>query len=144
MFRNVRYTNSMKKISRLAVLLGVVAIPFLVSAQNYIGSNTTGTAWGSIKEIIEAIGKFINSTVMPMVVALAILYFMWNIAHFIGNMSNEKERETFKRYSINSLIGLFILLSVWGIVAIGTQTLFGKQPIVPQFRTNDNGGNKAP
>ena len=114
-------------------------MPLFVFAQNYIGSGSNGTAWGSIKEIVEAMGKFINSTVMPIIVSLGVLYFLWNIAQYITKLDNEKERENFKRYSINGILGLFIMLSLWGIIAIGTNTLFGSQPIVPQFRTNPNG-----
>ena len=127
--------------------IGVVAsgvIPYAALAQNYIGSTTTGTAWGSIKDIVEAVGKFINGTIMPLLVIMALAYFFWNLIHFIRNMSNEKDREVFKVYTINSLLGLFIMLSVWGIVAIGTQTFFNTQPIIPQLRTSPNGGTTPP
>lgn len=127
-----------KMITTWGIIIGG-GTPYLVHAQNYIGSQTTNPAWGSIKDIVESIGRFVSTTVMPIVVALAILYFMWNMVHFIGNMSNEKEREGFKKYSLNAVLALFILLSVWAIVGIGTQTLFGRQPIIPQFKTNLNG-----
>ncbi len=133
--------------NRTLLKIGMIAsgvIPYFAHAQNYIGSNTTGTPWGSIKDIVEAVGKFINGTIMPLLVIMALVYFFWNLIHFIRNMSNEKEREVFKVYTINALIGLFIMLSVWGIVAIGTQTFFNAQPIVPQLRTSANGGTTAP
>ncbi len=134
----------MKKI--LFKIGGIVSgiIPTIALAQGYIGSQTTNGAWGSIKDIVESVGKFISGTVMPIIVALGILYFMWNIVHFIGNMSNEQEREAFKKYSLNGILALFVMLSVWGIVAIGTQTLFGSQPVIPQFKTNPNGGTTPP
>ena len=122
----------------------MMVLPFLVSAQNYIGSQTTNGAWGSVKDIVEAVGRFISGTIMPIIVALGVLYFFGNMIHFIGNMSNEKEREAFKKYSLNGILALFVMLSVWGIVAIGTQTLFGSQPVIPQFKTNPNGGTTPP
>lgn len=118
-------------------IIGLIGIiPYHAHAQNFIGSQTSGGSWGSVKDIVESIGGAISAQVMPIVVALAVLYFMWNMAHFIGNMDNEKEREAFKKYSLNGVLALFILLSVWGIVAIGTRTLFNSEPIVPQFKTN--------
>lgn len=120
-------------------------MPLFVSAQNYIGSQTNNTNWGSIKDIVEAVGKFISSTVMPIIVSLAFLYFIWNIGQYILNLSNETERENFKKYSINALLALFIMTSLWGIIGIATNTFFGTQPVVPQFRTNPNGnGTGAP
>ena len=119
-------------------------LPYFVHAQNYIGSNTTGTAWGSIKDVVEAVGKFINSTIMPFIVALAFLYFFWNMGQYLLNMGNETERENFRKYSVNALLALFIMLSLWGIIAIGTQTFFNSQPIVPQLRTSPNGGTTPP
>ncbi len=132
---------------RILLKIGIItsgALPYFVHAQNYIGSTTTGTAWGSIKDIVEAIGKFINGTIMPLLVITALMYFFWNLIHFIRNMSNEKEREGFRKYTVNSLLGLFIMLSLWGIIAIGTQTFFNTQPIVPQLRTSPNGGTTPP
>jgi len=134
----------MKKILLKTSILVSGMLPYFVYAQNYIGSNTTGTAWGSIKDVVEAVGKFINGTIMPLLVIMALVYFFWNLIHFIRNMSNEKDREVFKVYTINSLLGLFIMLSVWGIIAIGTQTFFNTQPIIPQLRTSTNGGLTPP
>ena len=143
--RMIGYTDIMKRIRSIALGLIAFIMPLFVFAQNYIGSGSNGTAWGSIKEIVEAVGKFINTTVMPIIVSLGVLYFLWNIAQYITKLDNEKERENFKRYSINGILGLFIMLSLWAIIAIGTNTLFGSQPVVPQFRTSSSGsGTGAP
>lgn len=134
----------MKKIITQIGAVGLWILPVLVSAQTYAGSEVGPTGWSTIKDIIEAIGKFINTSLMPVFVFAAVLYFLWNIAEYITKLDNEKEREAFKKYSVNAILALFIMLSVWGIIAIATNALFGTQPVVPQFRTNDQGNGGAP
>lgn len=95
----------------------------------------TGTT--TFREILMGVASFISSKIMPLLVAIAILYFLWNMIHFISNSGNERERETFRNYMVNSLIALFILISMWGIVGLGTRTLFGSKPFIPQLPTSD-------
>jgi len=106
-------------------------------SRNYTG-HSGGTNWGSIADIVAKIGDFINTTVMPIIVSLGVIYFIWNLVHFVSKMDNEAERTKFRKYTINGIIGLFIMLSVWGILAIGTTTLFNSQPIIPQLPTSGN------
>lgn len=90
----------------------------------------------SIRDILNGIGTFLSSTIMPILVSLAVLFFIGNLIYFISQSGNEVEREKFKSYMINSLIALFILISIWGIVGIGTRSLFGTKPFIPQLPTS--------
>jgi len=99
-------------------------------------AQSSGGGLGSFRDLINTIGGLITKYVIPFLVAIAILYFLWNIIHFVSSMGNEKEREEFKKYSINGIIALFILLSVWGIIGIFSTTLFNKTPGIPQFPTS--------
>jgi uncharacterized membrane protein len=90
----------------------------------------------TLRDILYGIAGFVNTKIMPILTALAILFFIYNLISFIAKSGNEKERETFRNYMINSIIALFILLSIWGIVGLGTRTLFGSKPFIPQFPTS--------
>ena len=81
---------------------------------------------------------------MPLLVSLGVIYFIVNMIYYIYNMNNEAKRTEFRKYTINSIIALFVILSVWGIVGLGTSTLFQKSPAVPQLPTNANGGTGTP
>ena len=98
----------------------------------------------NFRDIVNQIGSLIGTYVMPLLVSLALVYFLYNIAHFILNLGNEKERETFKNYSLNGILALFVLLSVWGIIGIFSTTLFNKSPVIPQFPTDASGGTGVP
>jgi uncharacterized membrane protein len=116
----------------LLLIIGIISGGFARVAF----AQSSGTGFGSFRDLINTIGGLITKYVIPLLVAMAILYFLWNIVHFISNMGNEKEREAFKKYSINGIIALFILLSVWGIIGIFSTALFNKAPGIPQFPTS--------
>lgn len=122
-----------KSITTALLIIGMVSGSFIRVAS---AQSTTGL--GSFRDLVTIIGNLITKYIIPVLVALALVYFLWNIIHFISNMGNEKEREAFKSYSLNGVIALFILLSVWGIIGIFSTTLFNKTPGVPQFPTSDS------
>lgn len=96
------------------------------------------TTTTTFREILNGIASFVSDRIMPLLVAVAVLIFIWNLIHFIANAGNERERETFKNYMVNAVFALFILLSIWGIVGVGTRTLFGTKPFIPQLPTSSN------
>lgn len=92
----------------------------------------------SFRTLTDNVAQFISSRIFPIFVALAVLYFLYNLTFFIIKMDNEKERTLFKSYTINALVALTLLLAMWGIVGIFTQTIFSKNPILPQLPTSGN------
>lgn len=108
----------------------------------FIASTRFASAQGllsgaSFRDIAIGLAKYLTNTIIPMIVGIALLYFLWNMGLYVKNMFNEKEREQFKKYSINGLVALFIILSLWGIIAIFTGTVFNTSPAIPQFPTKD-------
>lgn len=93
----------------------------------------TGTT--TLRDILVGIASFVSGTIMPILVALAVLFFLYNLIYFIAKSGNEQERTMFRNYMVNALIALFILVSLWGIVGLGTRTLFGTKPFIPQLPT---------
>jgi len=66
---------------------------------------------------------FINTlgvidTVVPVLIALALLFFLWGLVVFIAQSGNEQATTQGKQKMIWGLIALFVLVSVWGIVNI--------------------------
>ena len=91
----------------------------------------------SIGEILTAIVRFVSETLMPILTGLAFVAFLYNLSYFIYNSDNKNEQVQFKRYMVNSVIALFILLSAWGIVGLGTRAFFNGKPYIPQLPTQD-------
>ncbi len=65
------------------------------------------------------IGLFIKIglRVIPLLGAIAFLVFVWGVARYIKSAGSEKEIKDSKNILIWGLIGLFVLVSIWGIIA---------------------------
>ena len=96
-----------------------------------------GAGTTTVREILLGLASFVSVRIMPILVGLAILAFLYNMISFLYNSDNEKQREQFKKYMVNSVFAMFVLVSIWGIVGLGTKTLWGSKPIIPQLPTSD-------
>jgi len=100
----------MKKV--LAIAAGVVAMPFVASAQ------VTVTNVGDILNLISA---FIN-TLLPLIIALAVLVFVWGVFKYVTAGDDEEARKSGRQLMINGVIAIFVMVSVWGLVNILVNT----------------------
>ena len=67
------------------------------------------------------INKVITGIINPLIIVLfgvAIAFFFWGIIEFIWNAGNEEKRTTGKQHIIWGLVGLLIMATVAGIIAI--------------------------
>ncbi|MCI5108533.1 MAG: pilin [Candidatus Pacebacteria bacterium] len=71
--------------------------------------------FSNINSFVSSLGKVINN-LLPIVVALALLYFFWGLARFILAAGDEDSKENGKRIMIWGVVALFVMVSVWGIV----------------------------
>lgn len=100
----------MKKLAYLAVL-SLVA-PLSASAQ----INDLGDVFQFISDLI--------GTVLPIIIAAAVVYFIYGIAVYVM-AGDDDAKAAAKGKIIYGVIGLFVMVSVWGLVNILTNTFFG-------------------
>lgn len=75
---------------------------------------------------IPAVQKFFDLVVNPVVqllFALAIVYFLYGVFTYIRKSDDPGERQTGGRHIIWSVIGIFIMVSVWGIIRVLKSTI---------------------
>ena len=100
--------NSIFKSPKLKVAISaisLVAIPFVSLAA------TDSTLATVITTVVDYLGK-----ILFLLMAVAVVMFVWYvIKYFILPNENRKEAGLYVMYS---LIGFFVILSLWGIVAI--------------------------
>lgn len=64
-------------------------------------------------------------TAAPIVIGLAMVFFLWGTAQFFFSGGDEKKLEDVKRLMVWGIITLFVMVSVWGIVDVIQTEFFG-------------------
>ncbi len=81
---------------------------------------TNGVAFNSLLQ------KILDNVVNPIVyllMALAVVYFVWGVVVFIQNADKAEKREDGYKHMIWGIIGLFIMVSAKGIINIILSTM---------------------
>lgn len=94
----------MKKISRL-IPITLYALPLMTMAAT------------DIETIVDKIGGIFQA-IIPVLLIVAFALFLWGVIKFIFAGGDEEKRKTAKNYIIYGLIGLFVMVAVWGIIRI--------------------------
>ncbi len=73
----------------------------------------------SLNYVDSGVGQMggIVSRAIPVLVALALLFFIWGVVRFISSSGDEKAAEEGKSKMVWGIIALFVIVSVWGLVA---------------------------
>lgn len=119
----------MKKAIITSLALG--ALPFVASAQSELGN---------IENIVQAIDRIVD-LLIPIVFALAILFFFWGLAQFILAADDEGARASGRQKMIWGIVAIAVMASIWGLVEF-LQNAFGinsldldapsVNPLIPQ------------
>lgn len=75
--------------------------------------------------ILETITDLVSAAT-PIIVALALLFFFWGLALYILNAGNEEKKAQGRSIMLWGVIAIFVILSVFGLVAV-LQNTFGIQ-----------------
>lgn len=73
--------------------------------------------------IIDSITTMIFQPIAYLLFSIGFLVFMWGLVEFIANPTNSANKEKGKKHMIFGVLGLLIMVSVWGIVDLITNTL---------------------
>ena len=123
----------MKK--RLIVLSGLVlaSTPFLAFAQRSTSiSCNGGQALGTFQAVICKVGEIMN-TLIPILIVLGVVYFVWGVISYMIS-SDEEVKDHGRERIIYGIIGLVVIVGMWGLVRLVTNT----------FDLTNNPGNMQP
>lgn len=107
----------MKKALITSLVLGT--LPFVASAQ--------ASPLGNIEGIIDAVRRIVD-VLIPIVFALAILFFFWGLAQFILAADSDDARKAGRNKMIWGIVAIAVMASVWGLVQF-LQSAFGVNPL---------------
>jgi uncharacterized membrane protein len=91
---------------KIGIMMASFALPVFASAAGI--TNLDG--------VFSFISGTLN-TLLPLIIAAAVVYFIYGIAMYVIS-GNEEAKEQAKSKIIYGVIGLFVMISVWGLVNI--------------------------
>lgn len=108
----------MKK--KLIVSSGLVFsfMPFIALAQRAQGCDFVQP--GTIQSIICKIGNILD-TIIPVLVVLGVVYFVWGVVQYVIS-GDEEAKKSGRNKIIYGIIGLVVIVAMWGLVGIVTRT----------------------
>lgn len=113
----------MKK--KLVILSGAVLgfAPLLAFAQGVTGGNPTTCSGGSITTVQSLICKFneLLGAILPLLIAIGVVYFVWGVITYVVG-SDEESKKKGREKMIYGIIGLVVIVGMWGLVRIVTNT----------------------
>lgn len=112
-----------------------------------------GSAWlfpalvfgQSVDYIFSQSMGLINTYLIPLLIGVAALMFLWGVYEFITSAGDEEKRKTGKNHIIYGLIGLVVMIAFWALVG-ALRTYFGltdtTPPTLPRVPTSQTGPNR--
>lgn len=105
----------MRKIFQRTTPLVAFVTPFFVMA-----------ATAPVKDFKWFVGFIISNFIKPatwLIMSLAVVFFLWNMAMAVKNSDNSEELEKFKSKAVWGVIALAAMISMWGLVNFVTGSL---------------------
>lgn len=147
--------NFFKKIIPVLIIISIV-LPYSAFAAcptGYVEKN--GSCWladvntnatagscpdtpGNFSELVCILVSILNSLI-PVIIGIGLIVFLWGLALFILAAGDEKKIESGKNLMIYGIIGLFVMTSVWGLIRVVYSTFFGGgAALLPLFERQGN------
>ena len=77
----------------------------------------------------------IGLVIIPFLGTVAFLVFVLGVARFIRAAGNEKEVKDSKNLLIWGIVGLFVMITIWGIISfLKSEFGFGGETLIPQIK----------
>jgi hypothetical protein len=97
----------MKKLIAVAIAL----VPSFAFAQAIVDANTLTYKLTNI-----------GNTVIGILIAFAVIWIIWNVIRYIIASDDPENRKKYGYAVLWGIVGLFLILSIWGLVRILTNT----------------------
>lgn len=129
--------------------LYTLATTFAVFFGNFISVFAQGTqpvssgvgcssSMSTLADIFNWATCILSKSVIPLIVTIALVVFMYGVVEYMINADKEEKRAEGRKYMLWGIISLFVMLSIFGILAVLGNTFdlgFGGSvsDITPQF-----------
>jgi uncharacterized membrane protein len=90
-----------------------------------------GASITDLKSLINFFTCTLMNSVVPLLIALAIVGFIYGIIKYFLNPDNEEKKKDGKSFMLWGIITLFVMVSIWGLVGILSGTFLDGKTILP-------------
>ncbi len=97
----------MLKTARFLLPYALTALPVVALAQ-----------FTNLRSSFQEITNIINGIVIPLIVGVAGVMFMYGLIQYVTNQGDEASRSAARQTMIWGIVVLFVMISVWGLVNI--------------------------
>jgi predicted PurR-regulated permease PerM len=97
-------------------------------------------AEASVVTLMASVDKVIINPLIILLFALAMVYFLYGLARYLLSPDNEEIRKSSKSHMLWGIIGMFIMVSVFGIMSLLLSTV-GESNINIESNGNYTVGN---
>ena len=131
----------MKKFVLVAsfIMIGMMMFSFAGAASSYDGTGgiikdcKTDGPFNNVTELINFGTCTIMNAIVPLLVALAVVGFVYGVIKYFLNPENEEKRKNGKSFMLWGLVTLFVIVSIWGLVGILSNTFTDGKTAIPQL-----------
>ncbi len=111
-----------------------------VGSNGYVSSSQPRTnavscpkRFGEISGIIDYVTCTIGGSVIPLLFSIALAVFFYGVVKYVIAGDGTDSREEGRWFMIYGVVGLFVMVSVWGLVAVISNTFTIGTSFPPQF-----------
>lgn len=96
--------------------------PLMALAQVTTSANVTTCSGGvnTVTDVICVVGNILNK-IIPVIIVLGVLYFVWGVVTYVIS-GDEEAKSAGRDRMIYGIIGLVVIVGMWGLVRIVSQT----------------------
>lgn len=76
-----------------------------------------------VSNILDRLGSEVLQPAAEVIFAAGFLLFLWGLVRFLWNMEEGGNNEEGKQHMVWGIVGMFIMMSIWGIIALLTNTV---------------------
>src|SRR3989344_4866273 len=99
---------------KVLIALGVLLTPVVTFAATPLVDNLTN--------VVKDLGGFVNALI-AFFIGIAVVVFIYGLIRFVVNQGDEEKRAAAKWYMIYSILAIFIMVSIFGIIRLLGNTL---------------------
>lgn len=111
----------MNKTFKILGGLATFALPAIALAQPSLIGEVPGDQNSPTALSLLGVISSIFGVIIPILVTLAVIYVIWNVIKYT-TADDDTAQDTARKGILNGIIALFVIVSIWGLVAIINRT----------------------